>query len=107
MCLDYIIDLQICHCVFGTLCPCRQFALLKVVNVVKRVDKANGSRYLLELVVTNANGEQLRLSHYVYVPLKKPEAVPCNPVGLRWNPEATVHFIVPGIEHAPLTMLTF
>uniref|UniRef100_A0A8D3C9I6 Beta-1,4-N-acetylgalactosaminyltransferase n=1 Tax=Scophthalmus maximus TaxID=52904 RepID=A0A8D3C9I6_SCOMX len=72
-----------------------QFALLKVVNVVKRVDKANGSRYLLELVVTNANGEQLRLSHYVYVPLKKPEAVPCNPVGLRWNPEATVHFIVP------------
>ncbi|XP_071356501.1 beta-1,4-N-acetylgalactosaminyltransferase 3 [Trachinotus anak] len=86
-----------------------QFTLEHVVNIVKRVDKAKGSRYLLELEVKDVNGKLLRLSQYIYslnlhdTPSSgdftsehpKPELLLCNPVGLRWNPAATVHFVVP------------
>lgn len=90
--------------------PCRQFTLVRVVNVVKRVDGVQGSRYLLELELRDAHGQLLRLSHYIYAlnrhsrhrgkdfgfrPMK-PQLVLCNPVGFRWYPAATVHFIVPG-----------
>nr|XP_046250384.1 beta-1,4-N-acetylgalactosaminyltransferase 3 isoform X2 [Scatophagus argus] len=86
-----------------------KFSLVRVVNVVKRVDGVQGSRYLLELELKDVNGQLLRLSHYIYTLIRysrqrskefgfqrpKPQLVLCNPVGFRWNPDATVHFIVP------------
>uniref|UniRef100_A0A3B3U8B2 Hexosyltransferase n=1 Tax=Poecilia latipinna TaxID=48699 RepID=A0A3B3U8B2_9TELE len=86
-----------------------RFTLVRVLNVVKRVDGYRGSRYLLELELKDANGQLLRLTHYIYTlirhnPLRnqdfifersQPQLVLCNPVGFRWNPDATVHFIVP------------
>ncbi|XP_041853911.1 beta-1,4-N-acetylgalactosaminyltransferase 3 [Melanotaenia boesemani] len=86
-----------------------RFTLERVVNVVKRVDRVQGNRYLLELELRDANGQLLRLTHYIYALIRhsrqrsedygflrqKPQLVLCNPVGFRWNPFATVHFIVP------------
>ncbi|XP_074534581.1 beta-1,4-N-acetylgalactosaminyltransferase 3 [Halichoeres trimaculatus] len=86
-----------------------RFTLVRVVNVVKRVDRIKGSRYLLELELKDVNGQLLRLSHYIYVLIQqksrhrndfdfhqpKPRLLLCNPVGFHWNPAATVHFIVP------------
>nr|XP_040019798.1 beta-1,4-N-acetylgalactosaminyltransferase 3 [Gasterosteus aculeatus aculeatus] len=86
-----------------------QFTLVRVVNVMKRVDVVQGGRYLLELVLKDVNGQLRRLSRYVYYPIshgrqngqdariQRPETQPklCNPVGFRWNPHATVHFVVP------------
>lgn len=85
-----------------------QFTLVRVVNVVKRVDGIQGSRYLLELELKDTTGRLLRLSHYIYALIRhsrrsrdfsfqrpKPQLVLCNPVGFQWNPAATVHFIVP------------
>ncbi|KAM9375567.1 beta-1,4-N-acetylgalactosaminyltransferase 3 [Pholidichthys leucotaenia] len=86
-----------------------RFTLVRVVNVVKRVDGFQGSRYLLELELKDANGQLLRLSHYIYVLIrhswsqneefgyqrKKPQLLLCYPKGFHWNPVATVHFIVP------------
>ncbi|XP_036374265.1 beta-1,4-N-acetylgalactosaminyltransferase 3-like [Megalops cyprinoides] len=83
------------------------FSLLKVVNVEKRVDVSQGSRYLLELELQEKGGRRVRLSRYVYLlhrrsrpralGLNPPreEMLLCNPLGLSWNPSATVHFIVP------------
>ncbi|XP_061917200.1 N-acetyl-beta-glucosaminyl-glycoprotein 4-beta-N-acetylgalactosaminyltransferase 1 isoform X1 [Entelurus aequoreus] len=87
------------------------FTLVRVVNVEKRVDGVQGSRYLLELELKDDKGRLLRLSHYVYAlnrprtrPRAKdfsfrrrpaPEILLCNPVSFSWNPLATVHFIVP------------
>ncbi|KAK2842210.1 hypothetical protein Q5P01_012410 [Channa striata] len=68
-----------------------RFKLMRVVNVIKRVDGIQGSRYFLELELKDANGQLLRLSQY----RSTPELLLCNPVGFRWNPLATVHFIVP------------
>ncbi|XP_044213208.1 beta-1,4-N-acetylgalactosaminyltransferase 3 [Thunnus albacares] len=86
-----------------------RFTLVSVVNVEKRVDGIQGSRYFLELVLKDVNGQVLRLSHYIYALIHhsrqrskdlgfqrpKPQMLLCNPVGFRWNPVATVHFIVP------------
>uniref|UniRef100_A0A8C4ZT67 Hexosyltransferase n=1 Tax=Gadus morhua TaxID=8049 RepID=A0A8C4ZT67_GADMO len=86
-----------------------RYTLVRVVNVEKRVDRAQGSRYLLELELKDPSGELRRLSHYVYSlirwkkprsrrlpPLRSvPEVILCNPFGFQWNPTATVHFIVP------------
>ncbi|KAM4734236.1 beta-1,4-N-acetylgalactosaminyltransferase 3 [Anableps anableps] len=86
-----------------------RFTLVRVLNVVKRVDGYRGSRYLLELELKDANGQLLRLTHYIYSLIRhntqrsqdfifqrsQPQLVLCNPVGFRWNPDATVHFIVP------------
>ncbi|CAL8376137.1 unnamed protein product [Arctogadus glacialis] len=86
-----------------------RYTLVRVVNVEKRVDRAQGSRYLLELELKDASGQLRRLSHYVYSldrwkkprsrrlpPLRSvPEVILCNPFGFQWNPTATVHFIVP------------
>uniref|UniRef100_UPI0037E7DCCE beta-1,4-N-acetylgalactosaminyltransferase 3 isoform X2 n=1 Tax=Semicossyphus pulcher TaxID=241346 RepID=UPI0037E7DCCE len=86
-----------------------RFKLVRVINVVKRVDGVQGSRYLLELELKDVNGQRLRLSHYIYALIRhsqrrrndfnfqrpKHQLVLCNPVGFRWNPVATVHFIVP------------
>ncbi|XP_029910552.1 beta-1,4-N-acetylgalactosaminyltransferase 3 [Myripristis murdjan] len=86
-----------------------RFTLVRVVNVEKRADGPQGSRYLLELELRDMNGQLLRLSHYIYALISHkrqrfrdfnfqqaaPQTVLCNPVGFRWNPDATVHFIVP------------
>ncbi|KAM3870579.1 beta-1,4-N-acetylgalactosaminyltransferase 3 [Diretmus argenteus] len=86
-----------------------RFTLVRVVNVEKRVDGVQGSRYLLELELKESNGQLLRLSHYIYALIRHrrqklrdfnfqrsaPQLVLCNPVGFHWNPAATVHFIVP------------
>lgn len=88
---------------------------MRVVNVVKRVDSVQGSRYLLELELRDADGQLLRLTHYIYALNRhsrrrgkdmafrpvKPQLVLCNPVGFRWYPTATVHFIVPGSPTSP------
>lgn len=99
-----------CNLLFHSHAPCRQFSLVRVVNVVKRVDGVQGSRYLLELELRDVHGQLLRLSHYIYAlnrhsrhrgkdfgfrPVEA-QLVLCNPVGFRWYPAATVHFIVPG-----------
>lgn len=91
---------------------------MRVVNVEKREDGVQGSRYLLELELRDANGLPLRLSQYVYTlnsysrqheglrfKRSKPEVLLCNPVGFHWNPVATVHFIVPGTVHPHVTVL--
>lgn len=91
---------------------------MRVVNVEKRVDGIQGSRYFLELELKDLNGQLLRVSHYIYALIHhsrqrskdfgfqpKPQQVLCNPVGFRWNPIATVHFIVPGTVHLPLVIL--
>lgn len=94
----------------SSLFSCRNFTLVRVVNVVKRVDAVQGSRYLLELEVEDPRGQLLRLAHYIYSLMDnnkddkmdfstqqpKTQLLLCNPVGFRWNPAATVHFIVPG-----------
>ncbi|KAM7414487.1 hypothetical protein PAMA_019349 [Pampus argenteus] len=84
-----------------------RFTLVRVVNVEKRVDRFQGSRYFLELELKDVNGQLLRLSHYIYALIRhsrqrsrgihqpKPQMVLCNPAGFSWNPVATVHFIVP------------
>lgn len=111
MCRECTIVLQhISTRLFGSLCSCRRFTLVRVVNVVKRADGVQGSRYLLELELKDVNGQLLRLSHYIYTLIRysrhhskdfrvqrpKPQQLLCNPVGFHWNPAATVHFIVPG-----------
>ncbi|XP_013980481.2 LOW QUALITY PROTEIN: beta-1,4-N-acetylgalactosaminyltransferase 3 [Salmo salar] len=86
-----------------------RFTLVRVLNVERRVDGAQGSRYFLELELRDVNGQHLRLSHYIYALIRHrlsrpgdsrrfapaPEMLLCNPVGFHWNPTATVHFIVP------------
>nr|XP_023671860.1 beta-1,4-N-acetylgalactosaminyltransferase 3-like isoform X2 [Paramormyrops kingsleyae] len=87
-----------------------RFSLLRVLNVEKRLDGAQGSRYLLELEVRDRGGATLRLSRYVYLmqvrstsqadggARSRPgrlEPVLCHPLGLSWNPVATVHFVIP------------
>ncbi|XP_054476345.1 beta-1,4-N-acetylgalactosaminyltransferase 3 [Anoplopoma fimbria] len=86
-----------------------EFTLVRVVNMVKRIDVVRGRRYLLELELKDVNGQLLRLSHYIFAPIghrrqrgkdlpfqrQEPQLKLCNPVGFKWNPDATVHFIIP------------
>ena len=93
-------------CFIDSLCSRRQFTLVRIINAVMRIDKARGNRYLLELEVKDGKDQVLRLSNYVFNPIHSSEPenknstshkLPlCNPVGFRWNPDATVHFIIPG-----------
>ncbi|MEE6526783.1 hypothetical protein FKM82_027640 [Ascaphus truei] len=100
------------------------YQLLRIVSVEKRLDFARGSRYLLELELRDRSGRTLRFAHYVFAPGQQrlpPEDRKqerdmknmiwsqrrrlmgaqahlelCWPLGLSWNPQAVVHFIVPG-----------
>ncbi|XP_053478438.1 beta-1,4-N-acetylgalactosaminyltransferase 3 [Ictalurus furcatus] len=79
-----------------------QFSLQRVVNVVKRVDEARGNRYLLELDLMEASGARVRLVHYVYVlkmrniqSVNTEKMLLCNPHNFLWNPDATIHIIIP------------
>ncbi|XP_031420631.1 beta-1,4-N-acetylgalactosaminyltransferase 3 isoform X2 [Clupea harengus] len=81
----------------------RLYSLVQVVNIEKREDTLQGSRYLLELELLDKSGHQVRVSQYVYLlprnqgyqQATRKEPLLCNPVGFQWNPRATVHFIVP------------
>ncbi|XP_064175615.1 beta-1,4-N-acetylgalactosaminyltransferase 3 [Anguilla rostrata] len=92
----------------------RRFSLSRVVNVEKRADGSQGSRYFLELELLEEGVGRVRLSRYIYalqrrrrgrgrgrgpgarrgVPLQQ-EPLLCTPLGFSWDPSATVHFIVP------------
>ncbi|KAG7332887.1 hypothetical protein KOW79_003022 [Hemibagrus wyckioides] len=86
----------------------RTFSLQRVVNVEKRKDEVRGSRYLLELDLMESSRGRVRLVHYVYVLKRKnvqklslnPELLLCNPHNFRWNPDATIHIIVPVKDQA-------
>ncbi|XP_029490261.2 beta-1,4-N-acetylgalactosaminyltransferase 3-like [Oncorhynchus nerka] len=85
----------------------RHFSLVRVLNVERKVDGVQGSRYFLELELRDMTGQHLRLSHYIYALIRHnrsrprgvlrraPETLLCKPLGFHWNPTATVHFIVP------------
>uniref|UniRef100_A0A8C7PXT0 Hexosyltransferase n=1 Tax=Oncorhynchus mykiss TaxID=8022 RepID=A0A8C7PXT0_ONCMY len=44
----------------------RHFSLVRVLNVERKVDGIQGSRYFLELELRDMTGQHLRLSHYIY-----------------------------------------
>ncbi|OCT57818.1 beta-1,4-N-acetylgalactosaminyltransferase 3 [Xenopus laevis] len=99
------------------------YQLQNIINVEKRRDYLQGSRYFLELELKDRFGHIQRFAQYVYAPewqgnfseddeqkreMKnmmwgsyrrllgaKWEPDLCWPSGLNWNPQATVHFIVP------------
>lgn len=83
------------------------FTLVCVVNVEKRANGTHSSRYLLELEVKDLNGQLLRLSRYICTSRKPTlsvkranKSVLCNPVGLDWIPDSTVHIIVAGTQRS-------
>ncbi|XP_060734780.1 beta-1,4-N-acetylgalactosaminyltransferase 3 [Tachysurus vachellii] len=81
----------------------RRFSLLHIVNVEKKVDEGRGSRYLLELELMESSRGRVRLVNYVYVlkrrnvqrPSFNTDLLLCNPHNFLWNPDATIHIIVP------------
>ncbi|KAJ8411226.1 hypothetical protein AAFF_G00172320 [Aldrovandia affinis] len=83
-----------------------RFSLLRAVNVEKRSDGSQGSRYLLELELQQEGVGRVRLSSYIYALQRRggrrahrappqQESLLCTPLGFAWDPAATVHFIVP------------
>uniref|UniRef100_A0A8B9H2D8 Hexosyltransferase n=1 Tax=Astyanax mexicanus TaxID=7994 RepID=A0A8B9H2D8_ASTMX len=85
-----------------------QFSMQQIVNVEKRPDVPQGTRYLLELDLLDRAGNRVRLAQYIYLLRKdqkrsrsvykqkySPQLLFCNPHNFQWNPTATVHFIIP------------
>ncbi|CAL9695350.1 unnamed protein product [Knipowitschia caucasica] len=67
--------------------------------MVRNVDVKKGKRYLLELLMRDESGEARRISEYVYAESSsgpdQHQLKICYPTGFRWNPQATVHFVIP------------
>lgn len=102
----------------------RMYKLQRIINIEKRLDYVKGSRYFLELELSDRSNRVLRFSQYVFAPnwtgltqeereqerkmrnmmwgprrrLMASEKLPelCWPTGLAWNPRAMVYVIVPG-----------
>ncbi|KAG9272977.1 beta-1,4-N-acetylgalactosaminyltransferase 3-like [Astyanax mexicanus] len=85
-----------------------EFSMQQIVNVEKRPDVPQGTRYLLELDLLDRAGNRVRLAQYIYLLRKdqkrsrsvykqkySPQLLFCNPHNFQWNPTATVHFIIP------------
>lgn len=102
------------------------YKLKHVINIEKRLDYVRGSRYFLELELSDRSNRILRFSQYVFAPnwtgltqegrqqeremrnmmwgprrrlmALASEKLPelCWPTGLAWNPQAMVYVIVPG-----------
>ncbi|XP_017552456.1 beta-1,4-N-acetylgalactosaminyltransferase 3 [Pygocentrus nattereri] len=79
-----------------------ELVLKRIVNVEKRVDGDAGGRYLLELELEDAKGQNMLLSRYFHVTTNKegspelPEPISfCSPEDFSWNPAARVHVILP------------
>ncbi|XP_041111244.1 beta-1,4-N-acetylgalactosaminyltransferase 3 isoform X1 [Polyodon spathula] len=91
------------------------YSLKRVVNVEKRLDLVQGSRYLLDLELLEGGARVVRLSQFVFAlnplslahgssprlhpPLPK-EPLLCRPLGLTPRNEAMIHFIVPVKDQA-------
>ncbi|KAJ0069438.1 hypothetical protein NL108_006062, partial [Boleophthalmus pectinirostris] len=76
-----------------------RWTLVHVTNVVLNVDLHKGRRYLVELLVRDETGTLRRLSEYIYAQgtsnlFSEPPRL-CYPTGFSWNPQATVHFVIP------------
>ncbi|XP_053356570.1 N-acetyl-beta-glucosaminyl-glycoprotein 4-beta-N-acetylgalactosaminyltransferase 1 [Clarias gariepinus] len=79
-----------------------QYSLQRVVDVVKRSEMGRWSRYLLELELMEASGARVRLVQYVHAYLQSalgqswstPPQL-CYSKNFMWNPDATIHIIVP------------
>lgn len=99
------------------------YKLQRIINIEKRLDYVKGSRFFLELELSDRSNRVLRFSQYVFAPnwtgltqeereqernmrnmmwgprrrLMASEKLPelCWPTGLAWNPRAMVYVIVP------------
>ena len=72
----------------------REYYLQRIINIEQNPDPKKGNRFLLELQLgVNGSDLSLRLSEYVYVPIKEQEV--CFPQGMQWENNATVYFILP------------
>ncbi|XP_058842338.1 beta-1,4-N-acetylgalactosaminyltransferase 3 isoform X2 [Acipenser ruthenus] len=95
------------------------YSLKRVVNVEKRLDAVQGSRYLLDLELLEGGARMVRLSQFVFAlnplplarggsPRLRPHPNPppprepllCRPLGLTRRNEVMVHFIVPVKDQA-------
>ncbi|XP_062866206.1 beta-1,4-N-acetylgalactosaminyltransferase 3-like, partial [Trichomycterus rosablanca] len=76
--------------------PNNDLVLKRVLNVEKKYNDTEGTRYLIELEMENREGKSVLMSKYLYSGAMKngDPLVLCNAKGFAWNPEVTVHVIL-------------